>query len=264
MRQQDMTELVPELIRTAHAAAARIMEVYDNGPVLTQWKADESPVTQADLVSHNSLVNSLSDLKLGWPVVSEEDESSLAQRRPDQCFWLLDPLDGTKEFLGRNGEFTVNIALIKDGRPVLGVVGAPALGRLYWGGQAMGAWRMDARGAAVPIQVARLQVAKPVRVVASRSHMDAATQAFIGRFGDANVVQAGSSLKFCLLAEGLADIYPRFGPTCEWDTAAAQAVLEGAGGVVVDLGGVPLSYGKPEVLNPFFVAACAMDAIPRD
>jgi 3'(2'), 5'-bisphosphate nucleotidase len=175
--------------------------------------------------------------------------------------WLIDPLDGTKEFIAHNGEFTVNIALIDQGRSVLGVVYAPAIDALYWGGAGLGAFRRVGTSTAA-IQVASHATDELCRVVASKSHLNAETQAFIDRLGPVSLVQAGSSLKFCRVAEGVADIYPRLAPTCEWDTAAAQAVLEGAGGVVLDLHGAPLRYGKPDVLNPSFIAARNAALIP--
>jgi 3'(2'), 5'-bisphosphate nucleotidase len=185
--------------------------------------------------------------------VSEEDEASLHHRVTEQRFWLIDPLDGTKEFIARNGEFTVNIALIDQGRSVLGVVYAPALDTLYWGGRGLGAFRLHL-GATTPLRVAPRTTGTPCRVLASKSHLNADTQAFIDRLGHVGLVQAGSSLKFCRIAEGEADLYPRLSPTCEWDTAAAQAVLEGAGGTVVDLDGRALHYGKSAILNGSFVA----------
>jgi 3'(2'), 5'-bisphosphate nucleotidase len=181
----------------------------------------------------------------------------MAHRLPIGDFWLIDPLDGTKEFLAKNGEFTVNIALVRNGKAVFGVVVAPALGQAYWGGDGLGAFReMDRQ--IEPIRVAKpVGAERPVRVVASKSHMNAETVEFISQLSTHELVQAGSSLKFCRVAEGAADIYPRLGPTSEWDTAAAQAIVEAAGGYVSKLDGSPLRYGKPEVLNAYFVASSA-------
>ena len=165
----------------------------------------------------------------------------------------MDPVDGTKDFTQRTGEFTVNIAMIEDGEPVMGVVIAPALREAYWGVVGEGAHMRDRTG-----RVHRLRVAEPKdvkRVVASKNHLNAETRAFIDKLGEHELVQAGSSLKFCRIAEGHADIYPRMGPTCEWDTAAAQAVLVAAGGKVQTVDGKPLKYGKQDVLNPYFIAA---------
>ena len=183
-------------------------------------------------------------------------------------FWLIDPLDGTKEFIAKNGEFTVNIALIDHGRSVLGVVYAPALALLYWGGLGLGAYRIQ-DGRTETISVAHKLFneqtqTQTCRVVASKSHLNESTQQFIDKLDSVSLIQAGSSLKFCLIAEGAADIYPRLAPTCEWDTAAAQAVLEGAGGVVLDFNTrEPLCYGKREVLNPSFVASRNIEVIPQ-
>jgi 3'(2'), 5'-bisphosphate nucleotidase len=165
----------------------------------------------------------------------------------------VDPLDGTKEYIAGRAEFTVNIALIEEGRPVVGVVAAPALGFVYAGVPGAGAWRDSGYGPQ-KIEVSPLSSDSPLRVVASRSHFDAATQAYLAKLGPHLFLHAGSSLKFCRVAEGAADLYPRLSPTCEWDTAAAQAVLEGAGGQVACMDGSPLRYGKPAPLNPPFIA----------
>ncbi len=237
------------------------MAIYRRGSTEVRHKVDASPVTEADLAAHCVLATQLAHLLPGCQVVSEEDSASLVYRRNTGCFWLIDPLDGTKEFIARNGEFTINIALIEDGRCTLGVVYAPAIDALYWGGAGLGAFRcMGAQ--TVAIKVGASKTDHVCRVVASKSHLNEATQAMIDRLGELDLLQAGSSLKFCRVAEGAADIYPRLAPTCEWDTAAAQAVLEGAGGAVVDLQGVPLQYGKPDVLNPSFIATRNTALIP--
>lgn len=246
----------------ARKAGQAIMAVYgrmgQHGAAASAFsrKSDDSPVTAADLAAHELIARELSALTPGVPVVSEEDVGSQQHRSASGTFWLVDPLDGTREYLARNGEFTVNIALVQRGRSVWGAVFAPALDVLYWGGAGLGAWRAD-RSGVQPIRVASPEMAGAVRwrVLASKSHMTPETAAVIGQLGVYELVQAGSSLKFCRIAEGAADLYPRLGPTCEWDTAAAQAVLEGAGGVVLDGRHQPLRYGKPDVLNPHFVAA---------
>lgn len=250
----DLPSLIPPLLAMARDAGAAIMAIYQSGPGHVQHKADDSPLTAADLAAHQVLATRLAPLLPGCHVVSEEDEASLPHRVADPRFWLIDPLDGTKEFIARNGEFTVNIALIDQGRSVLGVVYAPALDALYWGGAGLGAFRL-CQGSTTPLQVAPQPPGAPCRVLASKSHLNAETQAFIDRLGPVSLVQAGSSLKFCRIAEGAADLYPRLSPTCEWDTAAAQAVLEGAGGKVVDMENRPLHYGKPDILNPSFIAS---------
>ncbi|NBT76316.1 MAG: 3'(2'),5'-bisphosphate nucleotidase [Betaproteobacteria bacterium] len=261
MRQSDQEVLIQQLLPIVRVAGDALMAVYSRGTPEVQLKEDDSPVTQADLASHRVLASRLKPLLPECPVVSEEDAESLIHRQPHGRFWLIDPLDGTKEFIARNGEFTVNIALIEDGLCVLGVVYAPAFDALYWGGASLGAFRCMG-GQTAAIKVAASSPVKAPRVVASKSHLNEATRSLIDRLGEVSLVQAGSSLKFCRVAEGQADIYPRLAPTCEWDTAAAQAVLEGAGGVVVDLQGMPLLYGKPDVLNPSFIATRDTALIP--
>lgn len=253
-----MQELLNSIIAIAEQAGDAILPIYARDCV-TIAKPDQSPLTEADLAAHCLIVAQLSALS-DLPVLSEE--STLVpwpERRAWTRYWLVDPLDGTKEFLNRNGEFTVNIALIDDGRPVLGVVHAPALKRTYYAAQGVGAFRRDQGMAAIPIHVAPKRPG-PWRVVGSRSHGAAETNAFLAALGDVALVAMGSSLKFCVLAEGGADLYPRMGPTCEWDTAAAQCVLEQAGGEMLALEDgrlVPLRYNRKEsLLNPHFIA-CA-------
>jgi 3'(2'), 5'-bisphosphate nucleotidase len=264
MRQIEISsDLVAQVRDIAREAGTAILHVYDemrsrDAGVAGVWvaqKADDSPLTRADLVAHTLIGQRLAALTPDIQVVSEEDEQSLRHRRPLGHFWLVDPLDGTKEFLAQNGEFTVNIALVRDGEAVFGVVVAPALGQAYWGAKGLGAFR-ETEGRIEPIQVAGPPPASlPVRVLASKSHMNAQTIEFIGQLGAHELVQAGSSLKFCRVAEGFADVYPRMGPTCEWDTAAAQAIVEAAGGYVSQLDGCPVRYGKQDVLNPNFVVS---------
>jgi 3'(2'), 5'-bisphosphate nucleotidase len=261
MRQIQRQPFFEQIIPIARAAGSTVMSIYDGRGTNIRHKDDASPVTEADLAAHRVLATQLAPLLPGCPVVSEEDLASQVYRRNTGQFWLVDPLDGTKEFIARNGEFTVNIALIEDGRSVLGVVYAPAIGALYCGGAGLGAFRCTG-GQTVAIKVAAAHTGRVCRVVASKSHLNDATRSLIDRLGEVSLVQAGSSLKFCRVAEGEADIYPRLAPTCEWDTAAAQAVLEGAGGAVVDLQGWPLQYGKADVLNPSFIAARDTALIP--
>ncbi len=234
-----------------------VMKIYNSECVIeVSKKTDSSPLTQADLYSHRVLKTELEDITPGVPVVSEEDPASFVYRQSYGAFWLIDPLDGTKEFISRNGEFTVNVALIEDGQAVFGVVGAPALDLLYWGGLGLGAFR-EVEGVIEAIQVSASHVL-PHRLVASRSHMNEETETFIEKLRPYELVQAGSSLKFCRVAEGSADCYPRMGLTCEWDTAAAQAIVEAAGGFVCSLDGKPLCYGKPDILNPNFIVGSAI------
>lgn len=265
---------VQALLSLVEAAGREILRVYDEAgrrveAAQAQQKSDGSPVTQADLAAHRLLATGLAALAPHVPMVSEEDGASWGRRESHGVYWLIDPLDGTREFLSRNGEFTVNVALIEQGRPVFGVVGQPVAGTLYWGGPGMGAWCSESGRKVRPLDAARAssneaqalesQVLEnqALRVMASRSHLDAHTQTLldlVSQHRPIDLVQAGSSLKFCHLAANLADFYPRLGPTQEWDTAAAQAVLEGAGGAVLDAQGHALVYGKPQTLNPWFIA----------
>ena len=263
MRHADLNALTPQLIALARTAGRSIIEIYDRYAhqaqatfdALIKQKADQSPLTHADLASHRLICEGLRYLTPSIPIVSEEDTNRPSCRITGAQFWLVDPLDGTKEFLARSGEFTVNIALVRNGAPVWGVVFAPLLDQLYWGGPGIGASRQSGNDEE-PIHVARAVAnGNRIRIVASKSHLNRETSDFIAQLGDIELIQAGSSLKFCRVAEGLADLYPRLAPTCEWDTAAAQAVVEGAGGFVTDLNGVPLRYGKHDVINPSFVAS---------
>ncbi|MDE2342211.1 MAG: 3'(2'),5'-bisphosphate nucleotidase CysQ [Betaproteobacteria bacterium] len=242
------------VIALAREAGQVILAIY-HAPeaALLARKADHTPLTQADLAAHRIIARGLQALTPGIPVVSEEDESSLVFRKAEGVFWLVDPLDGTKEFLARNDEFTANVALVQEGEVLWGVVVAPALGLTFWGGRGQGAFVEQGQDA-VALPLAPLAGSGPVRVVASKSHLNEATLRFIDSLGPHELVQAGSSLKFCRLAQGQAELYPRLSPTSEWDTAAAQAVLEAAGGQVMTLDGLPLHYGKVDLINPSFVA----------
>lgn len=244
-------EPVAALVREAGLA---IMRIYASD-FAVQHKDDRSPLTAADQAAHRVLVHGLSKLEPRYPVLSEESAAvDWEVRRHWQKYWLVDPLDGTREFVKRNGEFTVNVALIDDGVPVFGVVQAPVTGELWWGGREIGSFRRSQDDVDSALTSARPAPA-PLRVAASRSHLDPRTQALLDRIGEHERFGLGSSLKFCRLAEGLADVYPRFGPTSEWDTAAAQCVLEGAGGCVIDSGGQPLRCNqKPSLLNGDFLA----------
>ncbi|UDL03845.1 3'(2'),5'-bisphosphate nucleotidase CysQ [Marinobacter sp. CA1] len=247
--------LVQQVLSVADCASQAVMKIYQTD-FEVNFKADESPVTAADLAAHRVIDQALAELSPDIPVLSEEAAAiPWSTRRHWHRFWLVDPIDGTRDFTQRSGEFTVNIALIEHGEPVLGVVTAPALGEAYWGVKGEGAWKREADG-----RIRRLSVVVPPvrrRVVASKNHLNDDTRAFIESLGDHELVQAGSSLKFCRIAEGRADIYPRLGPTCEWDTGAAHAVLSAAGGKVTRLDGSPLRYGKEDVLNPHFIASAA-------
>ncbi len=252
-----MSLQIPDLeavVRIVREAGAVVMSVYD-AAFEVRTKDDASPVTAADERAEALIVPALRALAPGIPVVAEEMTARGEADAIGRTFWLVDPLDGTKEFIGRNGEFTVNVALIHDGRPLLGVVGAPAKGRLFAGVVGQGAWvEDDGVPGRRPIRV-RAVPAEGLTVVASRSHGDAAAlDAFLAGRRVARLANAGSSLKLCLLAAGEADLYPRLGRTMEWDIAAGHAVLAAAGGDVGTLDGVPLAYGKPGFENPHFVA----------
>lgn len=250
-----LTSLQEAAIPIARAAGAAILEVYAQA-FEVRAKGDASPVTEADERAEAVILEGLARIAPDIPAVSEEAVSRGVVPRTGRRFWLVDPLDGTKEFVNRNGEFTVNIGLIEDGVPVLGIVLAPALDRLYAGVVGAGAFRQDA-GVRREIACAQPRP-EGLRVVSSRSHGDAeALERFLGGRKVASSLSAGSSLKFCLVAAGEADLYPRFGRTMEWDTAAAHAVLVAAGGKVIDLAGAPLAYGKPGLENPHFLAAAA-------
>ena len=244
---------VEPLLALVRQAGAAIMRVYSEDFAVSH-KQDRSPLTEADMAAHNLIVAGLEALAPEIPVLSEESaDVPWETRRLWQRYWLVDPLDGTREFINRNGEFTVNIALVEDGAPVLGVVYAPALDELHYGLRGVGAFVCDG-DSHVPIAVRRPAL-PPLRVAASRSHMDLRSSATIDRMGETSLLGMGSSLKFCRMAEARLDVYPRFAPTSEWDTAAGQCVLESAGGVVLTLDGAPLRYnGKESLLNPDFLA----------
>ncbi|ROU02202.1 3'(2'),5'-bisphosphate nucleotidase [Marinobacter sp. R17] len=247
------SSLLPEVVRIAEAASAKVLDIYETD-FSVDHKADKSPITEADIASHHVIVEGLQSLTPEIPILSEESANApWDERKHWTRFWLVDPIDGTKDFVNRSGEFTVNIALIENGEPVMGVVTAPALDEVYWGLKGEGAWKRN--GAGETRQLSVVEPPQSKRVVASKNHLNDDTRAFIEALGEHCLVQAGSSLKFCRIAEGEADIYPRLGPTCEWDTGAAQAVLEAAGGKVRKLDGSPIEYGKEDVLNPFFVAS---------
>lgn len=245
-------ELRP-VFEIAKRAGVAILDVYASQFEVSD-KEDRTPLTLADLRSHEIITNGLKELDAKIPVLSEEASTiPYAERRAWGQYWLVDPLDGTREFISRNGEFTVNIALIENHVPVAGVVYVPVRDTLYYGTRDGGAWRAIKTEEAKRISVRARQT--PLRVVGSRSHRDAEFANLLPKLQPCELVSVGSSIKFCLVAEGSADFYPRFGPTSEWDTAAAQAVLEAAGGAVTTLEGSPLRYNtKDSLLNPSFLA----------
>lgn len=249
----DTDALAAKVLDIASEAGAAVMEVYGREFSTTE-KDDRSPLTEADLRSNEVITRGLASID-GTPILSEESaQIAYADRRGWTRFWLVDPLDGTKEFIKRNGEFTVNIALIENSVPVLAVVYAPAMGVTYWaaGGRA---FKREADGVR---QIAVADYSGGIlKVVASRSHAGPETEAFLDHLrtetGDLDLLSIGSSLKLCMVAEGQAHLYPRLGPTMEWDVAAADAVVRAAGGEVVALDGNALTYNKENLLNPFFV-----------
>ncbi|HMU91017.1 MAG: 3'(2'),5'-bisphosphate nucleotidase CysQ [Pseudomonadales bacterium] len=260
----DQRALLEAVIDIACHAGDAILEIYQRDDHGVTDKADTSPLTAADLAAHHLIVAELARLTPEIPLLSEESGGiTTAERRSWQRYWLIDPLDGTKEFINRNGEFTVNIALIEAGCPVLGVVHVPVQQRTYAGAQGLGAQSRQSGQPARTIQVRplapRLAAQQPVVVVGSRRHgteqLEACIERIRAKLGPVELTNMGSSLKICLVAAGEADLYPRLGPTCEWDTAAAQAVLEAAGGMLTDPQLQPLRYNqKEELLNPFFYA----------
>lgn len=259
MNKQNYHQYLEQVIVIAKAAGEAIMQVYSTDFNVVK-KDDHSPLTQADLAAHHLIVSALSELTPSIPILSEESEEiDYETRKKWQQYWLIDPLDGTREFVKRNGEFTVNIALIDKGESVLGVVYAPVKDLLYFASLGYGAFKQVNSGAALQIHN-RLLNLKQVVIAGSRSHTDERMQNFmlnIARsFGvNPELISMGSSLKICLVAEGLADVYPRLGPTSEWDTAAAHCVLKEAGGDVVDQVGKAICYNsKQSLLNPFFFA----------
>ncbi|MEO5629641.1 MAG: 3'(2'),5'-bisphosphate nucleotidase CysQ [Thermomonas sp.] len=251
------TSIAPEqrdaVIAIARAAAADILAVY-HGAFDVEHKEDRSPLTAADLAAHRCIVAGLQALTPDIPVLSEESKTlDIAQRRTWSRFWLVDPLDGTREFIKRNGEFTVNIALIEDGVASFGVIQQPVGGGVWHGAPGSGAFRRDGDiDAGIHV---RKPATRPLRIAASRSHRDVRTQALLDALTGSEAMACGSSLKFCRIAEGELDLYPRFGPTSEWDTAAGQAILEAAGGAVLDPRGRPLRYNQRDtLLNGDFIA----------
>ncbi len=252
-------DYMPRLIELAQRAGEAILEVYERD-IEVETKDDESPLTQADLASHRVLVAGLEEMTPDIPIMSEEGEQyDWSVRSSWDRYWLIDPLDGTKEFINRNGEFTVNVALIDGHKSVLGVVGVPVQGVVYTGDAATGKAQRHSADGVQDINGRPLDASVPLTVVASRSHggerLETYLEALAGQFNGAERTPVGSSLKLCILAEGRADIYPRLGPTSEWDIAAAHAVLSAAGGDLWAADGSELDYNaKESVLNPEFIA----------
>lgn len=253
------TALVQEVIKIAKSAGDTILNIYEQAENFgVEQKADDSPLTIADKAANKVICDGLEALPVTYPIISEENkEIPYEERQHFQTAWLVDPLDGTKEFIKRNGEFTVNIALIHEGSIVLGVVYTPVVGEMSWAVKSEGAFQMQVNSN----DVQRLKAAdfsmqdQALGVVCSRSHLNEATQAFVDGLNEPERVPKGSSLKFLILAKGAAHLYPRLAPTMEWDTGAAQIILEEAGGSVIDQNTqAPLRYNKENLRNPHFIA----------
>lgn len=248
-----MNELLKNVESLAIKAGDAIIDIYESGDFGVDHKSDDSPLTKADLASHRVIVSGLESLTPDIPILSEESASiPFEERQTWKKYWLVDPLDGTKEFIKKNGEFTVNIALIDQGKAVLSAVYVPVTQVSYTAATSVGVFKRE-DGKKSSIMVKKNSRFKPT-IVGSRSHMSEEVSDYLGRLGQHDLVSMGSSLKFCLVAEGKADLYPRLGLTSEWDTAAAQCIVEQAGGHVVTLDGKPLMYNtKDSLLNPHFM-----------
>ena len=247
---QDLKNKIIEIISEASIA---IMEIYSKSYLGINLKKDNSPVTEADLKANKIICKKLKTLVPEVPIISEEDSNSFSDFQASKIFWIIDPLDGTKEFINKKKEFTCNIALVEEGNPSFGFVSIPAKNLIYYGGKDYGSYLINTDGKRSKIKCNNYY--SKIRIVASKSHLNEETKSFIEGIKEPyELIQAGSSLKFIKIAEGEADLYPRLAPTCEWDTAAAQAILEGAGGSVKEINGDNLKYGKKNVLNPFFIA----------
>ena len=253
---ENLTDYLEPLADIARRAGDAIMEVYDREDFAVLLKSDDSPLTDADRAANNVIVAGLQELEPDIPIISEENKTVDYDTRKtwNRC-WMVDPLDGTKEFIKRNGEFTVNIALIEDGASIMGVVYVPATNRLYFGARGYGAYEISGEENHQLKAATFTADEHALKIVGSRSHFNDATKNFMLSFNEPTVVPKGSSLKFLTLAEGEAHIYPRLAPTMEWDTAAAQIILEEAGGLVIDRETQqPLRYNKEDLLNPHFIA----------
>ncbi|WP_133716472.1 3'(2'),5'-bisphosphate nucleotidase CysQ [Methylocaldum gracile] len=250
---KEPSRFLETVVALAKESGRRILEIYGSD-FRVGVKEDSSPLTAADLASHHCLVEGLAALRPAYPIISEESKSLPFEERSDwETFWLIDPLDGTKEFIKRNGEFTVNVALIHRHQPVLGVVYAPAKDLCYFASEGCGAYKQIDDSPPQNIEVTT-SAHYPLRVVGSRSHQTEELSVYVTRLGEHELMSIGSSLKLCWVAEGAADLYPRIGLTSEWDTAAAHCIVKEAGGEVTDLRGQPLRYNtKPSLLNPYFL-----------
>ncbi len=252
MIHNDPATLIEPVIDIAREAAQKILEIYKSDFDVNK-KHDSTPVTSADLAAHHCIVDRLKKITPSLPILSEESAHiPFSERKKWQTYWLVDPLDGTREFIKQNGEFTVNIALIHDHQPILGVIHVPVSNVCYYGCQSQGAFKLE-DNVSKPINVNKKRSEK-IKIASSRSHAKHSLDHFIQRIGEHELIFLGSSLKSCLVAEGIADIYPRLGPTSEWDTAAAQCIVEEAGGFITDINLNKLRYNtKDSLLNPDFL-----------
>ena len=255
MAEHDLKELLDPVIQIAYQAGKVIMEVYDAG-FLVEEKSDHTPVTEADMAANKVIVSSLKELTPHLPILTEEAKPTpYSERKKWPRYWLIDPLDGTREFIKRNGEFTVNIALIDGDESVMGVVYAPVIGVLYYAAKGQGAFKQSSTNEPKKIHVREKCSGKTV-VACGRSHPTDEVKAFLENLGEHEIIRVGSALKSCLVAEGKADLYARLGPTSEWDTAAAQCVVEEAGGAITNIAMQRLRYNsKDDLLNPHFFVA---------
>ncbi|WP_223881187.1 3'(2'),5'-bisphosphate nucleotidase CysQ [Nesterenkonia ebinurensis] len=261
-------ETQEHLVAGVHEAGRKVLEIYTQD-FAVMFKGDESPLTVADTAAHHALTAVVREAIPHVPVLSEESaDMPWEVRRTWSRYWLIDPLDGTKEFIKKNGEFTLNVALVENGVPVFGIVHAPVLERTWVGDSERGAWRTHGTMVSTPLAVRPLPVpgSEPWKIVGSRSHGSREFETFVAQLPGHERVSMGSSIKLCLVAEGNADLYPRLAPTSEWDTAAAQAVVTAAGGVVLDAHTLqPLRCNQKEsVLNPFFIVAGQRDRVWED
>jgi 3'(2'), 5'-bisphosphate nucleotidase len=252
----DYSALMPEVVRVAFAAGRAILQVYHHEVFDITTKVDSSPVTQADILAHDIIAAGLAQLMPEVPILSEEGLCpAFSERQQWSDYWLVDPLDGTKEFIARTDEFSVNIALIRNHEPVMGVIFAPALGTAYFASRGLGAFRQDTVDPLRPLLTRKWATGQPLAISVSRRQSAQGLAELMEKLGDYSVLSMGSSLKFCAIAEQRADLYPRLGPTSEWDTAAGQCILSEAGGAVVDLQGLALRYNtKEDIRNPGFMA----------
>ena len=248
-------DLIEQLIEISKEAGKAILDIY-NTDFDYQLKEDLSPLTKADTLSNNIICEGLKALTPNTPILSEENSDiPFNIRSVWKQYWLVDPLDGTKEFIKRNGEFTVNIALIENNIPIFGLINAPVFKEIYWGSQNHGSNLIDTEGNTSKIRTSE-KIGKSLRIVTSRSHPSEKLNTYLKKIDNYKIIPRGSSLKFCLVASGKADIYPRFGPTSEWDIAAGEAIVKFAGGEIIKLDGKPMTYNlKDSLLNPEFIVS---------